>query len=1034
MRGKANLASRLLCVVFLLMLARTAAAGCIIYVDADAAGANNGSSWQNAYVYLQDALADAEAADKPVEIRVAQGIYKPDQGVVQTPGDREATFQLINNVTLTGGYAGHWQPDPNDRDIALYETILSGDLMGDDINVYNIAVLFDEPKYSDNSYHVVIARETDNTAVLDGFTITAGNANGPVLEDVRYPESNNLQYGAGMYGVSGSPTLTNCKFSGNMANSGGCMFNYNNNPTLTDCTFSDNTVVSLGGGLFNYTSNPILTNCNFSKNSATKGGGIYNYRESCPILINCTFSDNTVSGIEYGYGGGMFNSYSDPVLNKCTFSGNLSNHDGGGMRNFASDPILTNCIFIRNSAGGGGGMINGGSNPILTNCMFIGNVSRNGGGGIENQNSDPLLTKCIFSGNQAKYGGGMYNGNSDSTLINCSFSGNEAETVGGGIYIYPNSDITVINSTFAGNFAINGDALGCESTESRNPSNVVISNCIFRNSGNEIWNNDNSTITVNYSNILGGWPGQGNIDVEPLFVNAEEGDYHLKSQAGRWNPNSQSWVRDDVMSPCIDAGDPNTPVGAEPEPNGGIINMGVFGGTAEAGMSLWGFRAMYGAGIGTPDHPYLIYTAEQLNAIGTIPNDWDKHFKLMADIDLSAYSGTDFNIIGQSYENPFNGLIDGDGHTIDGFTYADPSGDCIGLIGNLGPSGSVKNLKLNDADVEGQAYVGCLIGYSRGFVQNCRVKGTATARSYTGGIVGISISDGLITDCHADVNVSGSDEIGGIAGANSGSTISFCSAKGSVAGSETTGGITGRQDNSVMHDCYSGCFVSGTNRAIGGLLGRNHSGTVSRCYSTGSVAGTDRVDGVGGLVGENFLPSLSNTGAIISQSFSSGDVSGFSNIGGLVGINCGTISNCYAMGSVYGEDSIGGLVGQNGYFYGQEVDSGNIYNCYSTGSVSGDVHVGGLIGYSYAGEIGHSFWDTQTSGWAISDGGTGQTTAEMYMARIFFNAGWDLLNEMTNGTEDIWWILEGQYYPLLWWEPTENYLLDSGNMLRLSTP
>ena len=1033
MRGKANVASRLQCVLLLLVVARTAAADSVIYVDANAAGANNGSSWENAYFYLQDALADAENADKPIEIRVAEGVYKPDQGSEITPRDREATFQLIDNVTLTGGYAGHWQPDPNARDIKLYETILSGDLIGDDINVYNIVALFDEPKYSDNSYHVVVAWETNNTAVLDGFTITAGNANGPVLEDIRYPESYNLQYGAGMYGTSGSPTLINCTFSGNLSKSGSGMYNYENNPTLTNCTFIGNAAAASGGGMFNYTSNPIMTNCNVSDNWAKKGGGIYNHDESSPTLTNCTFNENRVGDIGYGYGGGMYNASSDPVLNKCTFSDNWAKSYGGGLYNSASNPILNNCTFIRNSAGIGGGMVNVGGNPTFTNCTFIGN-SGNSGGAIENHISDPILSKCNFSGNVAMYGGGVYNSNSNPTVINCSFSGNLAEVAGGGIYNSHNNNTTIINSTFFGNFAIDGDALGCNSKETRNPSNVAISNCIFRNSGNEIWNNDNSIITVNYSNIRGGWPGEGNIDIEPLFVNSDEGDYRLKSQAGRWDPNSQSWIRDDVMSPCIDAGNPNMPVAAEPEPNGGIINMGAYGGTAEAGMSLSGFRAIYGAGIGTPNHPYLIYTAEQMNAIGSESNDWDKHFKLMADIDLFAYSGTDFNLIGQSYENPFNGLIDGDGHTIDRFTFADPSGRGIGLIGYLGTSGCVKNLKLIDADVEGQAYVGCLIGYSRGVVQNCRVKGTAKARGYTGGIVGISINAGLITDCHADVNVSGSYEIGGIAGANSGSTILFCSATGSVAGSQTTGGITGRQDNSVIQDCYSGCFVSGTHRAIGGLLGRNHSGTVSRCYSTGYVVGTGWVDGVGGLVGENSVFSSKDASGIITQCFSGGDVSGFSNIGGLVGINCGTITNCYSMGSVNGEYTVGGLVGRNSYFFGTEVNPGNIYNCYSTGSVSGDVHVGGLIGYSYAGEIGHSFWDTQTSGWAISDGGTGQTTAEMYMAGIFFNAGWDLLNEPANGTEDIWWILEGRDYPHLWWEPTDNILIDSGNMLRLRMP
>ena len=106
MIGKASLASRLLCVIFLIMFSHTAVASGVIYVDADAAGANNGSSWENAYVYLQDALADANTAEKPVDIRVAEGIYKPDQGVIQTIGDREATFQLINGVTLKGGYGG----------------------------------------------------------------------------------------------------------------------------------------------------------------------------------------------------------------------------------------------------------------------------------------------------------------------------------------------------------------------------------------------------------------------------------------------------------------------------------------------------------------------------------------------------------------------------------------------------------------------------------------------------------------------------------------------------------------------------------------------------------------------------------------------------------------------------------------------------------------------------------------------------------------------------------------------------------------
>ena len=113
---------------------------------------------------------------------------------------------------------------------------------------------------------------------------------------------------------------------------------------------------------------------------------------------------------------------------------------------------------------------------------------------------------------------------------------------------------------------------------------------------------------ITYSDVQGGWPGEGNIDAAPCFaapglwVDATSagtivppgyanavwvnGDYHLKSQAGRWEPVAESWVLDEVTSPCIDAGDPNSPVGDEPEPNGGRINMGAYGGTAEASMSL----------------------------------------------------------------------------------------------------------------------------------------------------------------------------------------------------------------------------------------------------------------------------------------------------------------------------------------------------------------------------------------------------------------------------------------------------------------
>ena len=146
----------------------------VIYVDANAPGADNGTSWGDAYNYLQDALADANSLGRPVEIRVAQGVYTPDSNSA-TPngsGDRHATFQLISGASLRGGYAGFGRPDPNTRDVEKYETVLSGDLNDDD--VWGAPWDVDRGSLSDNSRHVVTARANDETAVIDGFFIEGG--------------------------------------------------------------------------------------------------------------------------------------------------------------------------------------------------------------------------------------------------------------------------------------------------------------------------------------------------------------------------------------------------------------------------------------------------------------------------------------------------------------------------------------------------------------------------------------------------------------------------------------------------------------------------------------------------------------------------------------------------------------------------------------------------------------------------------------------------------------------------------------------
>jgi len=494
--------------IFIVLLLCPFAYGKVIYVDDDAAVVNNGTSWTNAYPCLQNALADVVSGD---EIWVAQGIYKPDREVIKgrdtriaASGDREATFQLINGVVIKGGYAGINQQDPNTRDFELYETILSGDLNGDDVDVADPCDLPTGPTRAENSYRVVMGDGTDQTAIFDGFTVTGGNANG---------------------------------FS--TRNCGGGLHNLRGSPTLRDCTFVANTASDLGGGL-------------------------YNVDSSSPILLNCTFIGNSAEG-----GGGL------------------------GNRNY-SNPKVDNCVFIGNSSGDGAGVCNQLSSPTLSNCTFEGNKAFAGGGGMNNYNdSAPIVDTCKFTGNTAGWvGGAICDSNSVTKITNCLFCNNLAD--GDGVIFFDNCiGSMVANCTFAGNTALcNGDAVLCESENQLYPSHVEFINCIIWDDNNEteIWNNDGSIIELTYTNIQGGqagvydpfnaaiW-GKGNMNTDPIFVNPGycghtedpnvvvepndpnavwiDGDYHLKSEAGRWDPVTESWVLDDITSPCIDTGDPN---------------------------------------------------------------------------------------------------------------------------------------------------------------------------------------------------------------------------------------------------------------------------------------------------------------------------------------------------------------------------------------------------------------------------------------------------------------------------------------------
>ncbi len=293
----------------------------IWYVDANVPGGGNddGTSWANAYDDLQKALTDANVVADD-EVWVAEGTYKPD---ASDPNNRSISFELVEGVRVYGRFAGtetcHFQ-----RDWTANQTILSADIgTPDDQN--------------DNSYHVVVGADG---AILDGFTITGGYANG------KYPTPES--WGGGMYNDRSSPTVTHCMISGNFANAGGGgMYNqWNSSPTVNNCIFSGNLSNNTGGGMSN--------------------NGYYGF--NAPIVTNCTFSGNSAA---YG-GGGMRNYYSSPIVTNCIFSGNHATTDANEIYNDSSDPNFSYCDIE-----GCGGSDN-----------WDPNFGTNGGGNID---SDPCF-------------------------------------------------------------------------------------------------------------------------------------------------------------------------------------------------------------------------------------------------------------------------------------------------------------------------------------------------------------------------------------------------------------------------------------------------------------------------------------------------------------------------------------------------------------------------------------------------------------------------------------------------------------------
>ena len=421
----------------------------IIYVNASALGANDGTSWSAAYADLQDALDDAKITGGcPCEIWVAAGTYKPDRG----SGDQTLAFELANNIGVYGGFGG-WEECRDQRDPRVNESILNGDLNDDDDPAaaptsgccFEYAVCEDvacrsqviavkpdcaavwrpscvslamqlcchicRPTRCDNTFNVVVAIDTDATPVLDGLTIAAGEAV-PALEPVGVPPC------GGLYADSSWLTVSGCTFRNNT--SGMCalsvpptisdtLFVHNGNrffwgaalyisapdnldavARVRNCTFLENS----GSGIETFGGNAPFEGCKFIRN---RGSGIWNYGYAVRDIIDCTFIDNKYSGMI---------SDSSVRLIGCRFFGNSNPGWGGGVQMAGGSTTLINCVFAGNRARDCGAFA-GSEMGVdrFTNCTVVENSATRYTGGIS---STAVLKNCILWGNADQYGSTQY--------------------------------------------------------------------------------------------------------------------------------------------------------------------------------------------------------------------------------------------------------------------------------------------------------------------------------------------------------------------------------------------------------------------------------------------------------------------------------------------------------------------------------------------------------------------------------------------------------------------------------------------------
>lgn len=459
-----------------------------IYVNLNANGANNGTSWADAFYNLHDALAAARYGD---EIWVAEGIYFPHPG---TPVNRDASFEIPNGVKLYGGFSGTEQ-SREERDWVSHPAILSG------ANGLN-------PDTLNDAYTVVYLEHCDASTLIDGFTIREGLANSASINDSYIGRRKNggavYIYAAGA-GNSATPVFVNCTFVANKASErGGAVMGIGTNggyvcPQFRACTWQQNTAGSNGGAFYIQ---------NQEGENAT--GAVFRL-DSCQVLLN-NIGEHTALRIA----GGVFSSTANgnrAIVEDCFFFGNGKAGSSGAHALSISSPYtpleaeIHNCRFVNNQGGAGLVSQRGEGTILVTGCEFVGN----GGQNVENalpplafHGASIMVRNCSFTGNIARNGAGIsMGGHSSGAISGCTFRNNTCNNIGSALLFSNENTLLIRDCRFEENNAAFGGAVAFREQD----NSVDFVNCIFSRNhsgwyGGAIYNYHVAGSRMQYINCL----------------------------------------------------------------------------------------------------------------------------------------------------------------------------------------------------------------------------------------------------------------------------------------------------------------------------------------------------------------------------------------------------------------------------------------------------------------------------------------------------------------------------------------------------